>query len=121
MTRKKTMNIFTESEVKRGDWRTDILNSIILTGSATHEVSISTAKRSQVVDFNASLTRIKRSLIDKFSLILSKPDFISSDLPIRCCLCSKAISFNSSPAWYYLIKYNINQFAAFICFDSDSP
>jgi hypothetical protein len=120
------MVIFTENDANRvkknsGDWRIDILNSILLAGTAESDINVSTAKRSQVLDFNASVPRIKRSIIDKFKLILEKPNFALSEQIIRCTLCNKAINFNQAPIWHHLIKYNINCFAAFICFDPASP
>ena len=123
MPRKNPMNVFTESSKSSvaSNWRTDILNSILLSGNAESDIKIETAKRSQIMDFNASKPRLKRSLVDKFTLILSKPDFVLSEQAIKCCLCGRTINFNNAPVWYYLIKYNVNCFAAFICFDSASP
>lgn len=57
---------------------------------------------------------------EKFSLILSLPETLSSLNPfeIRCCMCRKVISY---PAWYYSVKYAVNNFHFFVCFDSSSP
>lgn len=72
-----------------------------------------------VLELRGGLPRIKRSLIDKFSLILSQPLIIRalSNLSIRCCLCGAVIRY---PAWYASIRYNVNWFHYFICFDGNN-
>jgi len=54
----------------------------------------------------------------KFNLILSNPLLAFEWNEIRCCLCNRVISY---PCWYYSIKYAVNHFHYFICFDKDSP
>lgn len=129
-TKNKSMNIFTESRLGEAldksnraftiDWRTDVLDSIVLTGTADSGVKVILANRQQVLDFSSSLPRLKRSLIKKFQLILSQPTDVGTNHSshIRCSICNSLISW---PAWYHLIKYAGNCFACFICFDSSSP
>ena len=121
MSRKKAMAVFTESHNHEysSDWRTDILDSIALTGTAEADVKISLARRSQILAFNSSRPRIKPNLVGRFALILSRPAEINTT--VQCCICGRTINFNNAPVWYYLIKYNVNCFAAFVCFDSASP
>jgi hypothetical protein len=56
----------------------------------------------------------------KFILIMDKPKSLAGFdwNEIRCCLCDKVIDW---PAWYYNVKYKVNHFHYFVCFDSASP
>jgi hypothetical protein len=116
---KKIMNIFTES--KRDipiDWKKEVLDSILLTGTATADARvIVSVDASQILDFSAGRPRIRRSLLKHFKLILSPP--ISDK--IQCCLCHSQINDTNYPIWYYSVRFVKNQFHYFVCFDSQSP
>lgn len=76
----------------------------------------------QVAGITSGQLRIFPSLVKKFRLIIISP--LSKAFAyheIRCCVCEKIISY---PCWYYEVKYAVNHFHYFICFDasqSDRP
>lgn len=74
---------------------------------------------SHVLNLSSGLPRIHANVVNRFHLILSTPLILSalSAFEIRCCLCKKVISY---PCWYYSVKYVVNQFHYFICFDRTS-
>ena len=127
MNSKKLMNIFTQSKLNqeskpKTDVYKEILDSIRLTGTATAEIKVIIgADSSQLLDYSAGIPRLRRSLANKFNLIISKPDDISEGETIRCCLCKKVIFNTHYPVWYYSIKYVASYFHYFICFDASSP
>jgi hypothetical protein len=104
----------------------EILNSISLRGVADELQALVNpliASRSQgmaLLDLGSGIPKPKKRLIHQFHLILSKPPVIEaiSNLSIRCCFCSAVISY---PCWYYQVKYAINHFHYFVCFDGDKP
>lgn len=72
---------------------------------------------SKILDLGSGAARIGRTALKHCKLILVQPEVLRGLNPfeIRCCLCRKVISY---PAWYYNIKYDVNQFHYFVCFDS---
>ena len=99
----------------------EILDSIVLTGTASIKVNhIIDKDSSHILDLGSGAARISRTALKHFQLIISQPDLINhlSPFEIRCTLCHKVISY---PAWYYEVKYDINHFHYFVCFDSSSP
>ena len=75
---------------------------------------------SQILDLGSGSPRIQRTALKRISQIFSQPRELSTLNPfeIRCCLCHEVIRY---PAWYYSIKYAVNHFHYFICFDNLSP
>jgi hypothetical protein len=71
-----------------------------------------------ILNHSSGLPRIKNP--EKFSLILSQPDSLQglNQFEIRCCMCRQVIGY---PCWHYEVKYAINNFHFFICFDAASP
>lgn len=110
------------------DSASEMLDSISLQGSASEEnkeLKVIIASRSHIfsiLDTASGMPKVRSSVINKFSFILSQPALIRalSPLSIRCCLCGKVISY---PSWYYSVRYAINQFHYFICFNgsNDKP
>ena len=72
-----------------------------------------------IMDYSSGLPRLKSKVINKFQLIIAQPLILSalSSFEIRCCLCRSVISY---PAWHHDIRYNVNHFHYFICFDKAS-
>jgi hypothetical protein len=105
------------------DLKNEMLKSISYGGKSEIDNSIiigSPSNISQVVDLGSGSPRFHRSVISKFRLILSQPVGLHSfsNLEIRCTLCRRVISY---PCWYLSIRYAINHFHYFVCFNSDSP
>lgn len=102
-----------------------ILQSIATEGSSLEEnkpVKIVIAGKNHlqtIVDGSAGIKRIRHSIVNKFVLIVNQPLALRalSPLSIRCCLCSKVISY---PAWYHSVQFSVNQFHYFVCFDRNS-
>lgn len=104
--------------------KNDILKSISLTGVSLKEnssvnVAFGGTKASnigQLIEFNSGKPQIRRSLVNKFKLILNKPKALAviSSFEFRCALCKKVISY---PCWYMEVKYVKNRLHYFICFD----
>jgi hypothetical protein len=95
-----------------------ILDSIAESGKAeVEEIKINT-NLSDILNLSSGAARIQKTVERKAKLILSQPHTLCglSNLLIRCCLCHKVISY---PCWYYSIKYAVNHFHYFICFDSN--
>lgn len=107
--------------------RNEILQSISLTGAADNTtvnvhvgIGTKTQAESLLIARNGGLAKFKDYQAKGFSLILSQPLTLAilNNLNIRCCLCGKVITY---PAWYKVMRYVVNQFHFFVCFDPDSP
>ncbi len=98
----------------------EILESIAKYGKTEEkEIKINT-NLNHILSFSSGAARLQTSCIRRARLILSQVEAMRdlSNLQIRCALCHKVISY---PAWYYTIRYAVNHFHYFICFDKDSP
>lgn len=101
----------------------DMLKSIITSGAASEEnktIQVILASRSNlsaIIDISSGLPKIRLNVRDKFKLVLSQPIILQAFNPfeIRCCLCNKVITY---PAWYLCLRYMVNEFHYFICFDN---
>lgn len=107
--------------------KNEILKSISLSGSASIEyqkinniVLGSRTNLNHIAGVSSGSLKVYPSISKRFNLILSIPSFLNvlSPFEIRCVLCKRVISY---PCWYYSIKYAVNHFHYFVCFDSDSP
>jgi hypothetical protein len=100
------------------DTKQQILDSISKTGSVESN-NIINGNIDHIISRSSGLPRIQTNALRHFSLILSQPQPLRmlSALAIRCALCKRVISY---PCWYYSIKYTVNFFHYFICFDKDS-
>ncbi|SRR5260370_41526065 len=102
----------------------EILRNIALSGTTETKIkpiiAHSNSGLNHILNLSSGSPRIQTNVVNRFQLILSQPQAISilNPFEIRCCLCRKVISY---PAWYYSIKYAINHFHYFVCFDSASP
>jgi hypothetical protein len=103
-----------------------IIKSINLEGASleqnktVHLILGSRNNLNHITGVSSGKLKIYPSVAKKFELILSTPSSLSALSPfeIRCILCKKVISY---PCWYYSIRYAINHFHYFVCFDSHSP
>lgn len=103
-----------------------ILKDIALTGSASEEnrtFQVILASRSNafhLLDNSSGLPKIRPHIVNKFKFLIAQPTALQAFNPfeIRCCLCHKVISY---PAWYYTLKYSVNEFHYFVCFDGLNP
>lgn len=101
--------------------KNEILKSIEIGGAADDEnksvknIVADSSHRQMVLSSSSGLARINRP----FKLILSTPLALKALSPfeIRCCLCRKVISY---PCWYHNVRYAINNFHFFVCFDASS-
>jgi len=108
------------------DIKTDILKSIALKGAienpTTNPIVYKTSDNDLglILDRAHGLPRIKPHLVSKFKLLLSQPLSLQSLNPfeIRCALCKRVISY---PTWHYSIRYAVNEFHYFVCFNPRSP
>lgn len=106
------------------DLKDRMLAAIALTGASEADNAVTKqvigSNLSAILNTSSGLPRIHNHVASKFSLILSKPEALAALSPfeIRCCLCKKVISY---PCWYHHIKYTINNFHYFVCFDSSHP
>ena len=104
----------------------DILKSISISGVASDEnktVQIVLASRNNlntILDSSSGLARIRTNAANKFKLLISQPLVLTGFNPfeLRCVLCKKVITY---PAWYLCLRYAVNEFHYFVCFDSNSP
>jgi hypothetical protein len=105
----------------------EMIKSIALSGSASEEYKLvnhlilgSRANLNHIAGRSSGMLKIYPSVAAKFQLILSQPNILKplSSFEIRCVLCKQVIRY---PAWYYSIKYAVNHFHYFVCFDSSSP
>src|SRR6266545_9906 len=101
------------------DLQDEILNLISSSGAVDSNTHIN-GHLDHVVSMSSGSPRIQTNVLNKFSVILSQPSALKtiSPLGLRCALCKRVISY---PAWYYSVKYAVNQFHYFICFVSSSP
>jgi hypothetical protein len=98
----------------------EILPNITSSGTVTKTINhIIGGNLSQILDFGSGSVRLQRNVIKKFNLEIGQPTGLKHLNPfqIRCSLCRSVISY---PAWYYSIKYAVNHFHYFVCFDSAS-
>lgn len=93
-----------------------ILDSITSYGDAKTKVKhIIGGNLSHILSISSGSPRIQTNVIKRFKLILSQPKLLKRLNPfeIRCSFCSKVISY---PCWYYNVKYAVNHFHYFVCF-----
>jgi hypothetical protein len=102
------------------DLQQEILSSIALAGKTEEPEIKLNPNLSQVLDTASGSPRIQSTFGRRAKLILSQPQTLRnlSSLQIRCALCKRVISY---PAWYYEVRYAVNHFHYFVCFDKDSP
>lgn len=120
------MNIFTNehkesNEAITEDWKNDILTNILTGGTAIKTVNhIIGGNLSHVLNLNSGSARLHTNVIKRFALIINQPQKLShlNQYQIRCCLCNQVIF--QYPCWYYEVKYAVNHFHYFLCFDSSS-
>jgi len=95
-----------------------ILDNIKSQGATTNNIRIN-INLADVVSYSSGSPRIQKTFSRKAVLIVSRPKNLETinQLEIRCALCKKPISY---PAWYYHIKYAVNELHYFLCFDSES-
>jgi hypothetical protein len=131
---KELMELFTENKESKSEsilekkipaWAEDtgkeILHNLALGGHAIKTVNpIIGGNLRHVLSLSSGSARLQTNVVKRFELILSQPEsiYILNPFEIRCCLCRKVISY---PVWYYNVKYAINHFHYFICFDNKSP
>lgn len=119
--RRSAMNLFSnQGESLANRLRREVLPNIINSGSVIKTVEHFINKDiNKILDLGSGAARIQRTALKYTKLILSQPEALSNYNPfeIRCCLCRKVISY---PAWYYSIKYAVNHFHYFVCFDNSS-
>lgn len=109
----------------------DILKNIELTGAADtanaatydtvkHLILESRNNLQNILQTHSGKPKIRTDAIRKFQLILDTPSAIRllDRNSLRCCFCKRIITF---PVWYYSLKYAVNHFHYFICFDATSP
>jgi len=101
----------------------EILKNISSTGSADESKAIVKhligKNLNHVLNTSSGSARIQTNVIKRFILITSQPAMLFSFNPfeIRCSLCKSVISY---PCWYYGIKYTVNHFHYFVCFNGSS-
>jgi len=116
-----------EKQIKMDELeKQNILKSITLEGASLsenktrHLILGSRHNLNHIAGISSGSLKIYPSISNKFKLILSQPQSLSvlSPFEIRCVFCKRVISY---PCWYYSIKYAVNHFHYFVCFDSESP
>ena len=103
------------------DWQREQMDTLVATGTLDNPVKpIISGNMSHILNLSSGLPRLQTHVIKRFSLIISQPLALTTFNPfeVRCCLCRSVIRY---PAWYYSIKYAVNHFHYFICFDASSP
>lgn len=102
----------------------DILSNISLMGSAEQSEAVvipfaAELNPGHILDITNGTPKIKASLVKKFKLILSRPIQLTElhNTQVRCTLCKRVIGY---PCWYHSVKYAVNVFHFFVCFDSTS-
>jgi hypothetical protein len=105
--------------------KTDILAAINESGASLPENArarqVINGNLSSVINRTSGQTKFNHSIVSRFKLQLSMPKILQffNPLEIRCLLCNKVISY---PCWYLDLKYTVNHFHYFVCFDSgDKP
>lgn len=75
---------------------------------------------SQILNLSSGAVRIQPHALKHFALILSQPKTLAALNPfeIHCCLCNEIVNY---PCWYYEVKYAVNHFHYFVCFNSSTP
>ena len=102
------------------DLANEMLRSIALAGEASSKIKpIIGGNIGHILNFSSGSPRLHTNIISRFALILSQPTNLSflNPFEIRCALCKRVISY---PCWYYEVKYAVNHFHYFVCFDKDS-
>lgn len=86
----------------------------VIVGEANRDILV------HILNTSSGLPRLRADAASRFALILAKPTALGvlHNTQIRCCLCRRVVTY---PAWYHHIKYAVNHFHFFICFDSNSP
>ncbi len=103
--------------------KTQILRNLELSGAADENsvvVKPTVAKSpNNILSLNSGTPRISHHYVDRFKLLLSQPLALQPLNPfeIRCCLCHKVIAY---PAWHYDVRYAVNWFHYFVCFDKSN-
>ena len=106
------------------DLAKEMLRSIALGGRTESKIKVIIGGNlNHILNLSSGSPRLQTNVINRFKLVLSQPNEISilNPFEIRCALCKRVISYL---AWYYNIKYTVNHFHYFICFDkmsSDKP
>ena len=98
----------------------EMLRNIALGGSASETVKpIIGGHLNHILNLSSGLPRFQTNVIKRFSQIVTQPQALSVLNPyeIRCALCKRVISY---PCWYYSIKYAVNHFHYFVCYDLQS-
>jgi len=101
--------------------KNEILRNIAISGDTFTQIKPIIASSDKglnhILNFGSGLPRFQTNI--KFALILSQPGSLTFYNPfeIRCCLCKRVISY---PCWYYEVKYAVNHFHFFVCFDKNS-
>jgi hypothetical protein len=101
----------------------EMLKNITISGSTETRIKPIIASHERglghVLNLSSGSPRIQTNVINRFILILSQPSNLNflNPFEIRCCLCSKVINY---PCWYLSIKYSVNHFHYFVCFDNSS-
>lgn len=106
--------------------KNEILKSISTEGASLEEnktihlILGSRNNLNHIAGTGSGMLRIYPSISKKFKLIISQIEMLKnlSSFEIRCVLCKKVINY---PCWYYSVKYAVNHFHYFICFDAESP
>lgn len=103
-----------DSETKK-----EILDLISSRGSTDDKAIQINTNINDILNFSSGSARIQSTVRRKAKLILSQPSRLAilNPFQIRCALCHKVISY---PCWYYDVRYAVNHFHYFICFDSNS-
>src|SRR5665213_858043 len=101
--------------------KTELLSSInksIIEQSRRNIIIASAANMNQITSISSGSLKINPAAVKRFRLILEQPlSQAFSPFEIRCCLCHRVISY---PCWHYEVKYAVNHFHYFICFDKNS-
>jgi len=98
----------------------EILKNISSSGNASEDKTIIKhllgKNLNHILNLSSGSHRIHSHILNKFSLIINQPQSLSDLNPfeIRCSLCKVVVSY---PCWYYEVKYNINVFHYFVCFN----
>jgi hypothetical protein len=98
----------------------ELLKSIELEGGIDkkqiHLILGSKQNISHIAGNSTGRLRLHAKVIRDSKLIFDKLESLASlhQSQIRCSLCSQVISY---PCWHYTIKYAVNEFHHFICFD----
>lgn len=100
--------------------KSSLLKQIALSGAIDNaiETPVINGNLNHILHRASGLPRIR--IPERFKLLLSLPQTLQGVSPfeIRCALCNRVISY---PAWYHSVKYSINVFHYFVCFDATSP